>query len=210
MIDEIKDINVSDTEEAGASEEKCAPECAECCEAESTVNEEKRGEPKGSKKLKGEVEALKAKLAQAEARLAAAEADAADKYARLAAEYDNFRRRSQKEKESVYGDAVAATVMGIVPIIDNLMYARQFGGGDNPEKFAEGVTLILGKLPETLEKMNVSTFGEVGETFDPTLHNAVMHEDNDSYGEGEITAVLQCGYKYGDKVIRYAMVKVAN
>ena len=167
-----------------------------------------RGE---GKKLKAEIESLKAQLAASEKKAEAQAAEAADKYTRLAAEYDNFRRRSKAEREAVYGDAVADTVMGIVPLIDNRMYADKFGGGDeNPEKFAEGVKLILDKVPEILGKMNVTVFGEAGETFDPALHNAVMHIDDDSYGEGEITDVLQCGYKYGEKVIRYAMVKVAN
>ena len=182
-------------------------------ELEKTAAEEKAEKsPKDqTKKLKSEIEALKTKLADAEKKLEEDSAAAQDKYTRLAAEYDNFRRRSKEEKDAVYGGAVADTLMGIVPIIDNLMYAEKFGGGeDNPEKFAEGVKLILGKLPETLEKMNVSVFGEAGETFDPNLHNAVLHVDDENYGEGEIVDVLQCGYKYGDKVIRYAMVKVAN
>lgn len=161
--------------------------------------------------LKAEIESLRTRLADSEKRAEQAAAEATDKYTRLAAEYDNFRRRSKTEREGVYSDAVADTIMGIVPIIDNLMYADKFGGGDeNPEKYAEGVRLILGKLPEILGKMNVTVFGEAGETFDPTLHNAVMHVEDDSLGEGEITDVLQCGYKYGEKVIRYAMVKVAN
>ncbi|MBR6808176.1 MAG: nucleotide exchange factor GrpE [Clostridia bacterium] len=202
MSEENKDINTEDV--CDASSEETDVNCEE-----STLK--KQSKSSKDKKLKAELEALKAKLAEAEAKNASDAAEAADKYARLAAEYDNFRRRSQKEKEAVYGDAVAATVMGIVPIIDNLMYAEKFGGGeDNPEKFAEGVKLILGKVPETLEKMNVSVFGTPGETFDPNLHNAVMHVEDDSYGEGEIVDVLQCGYKYGDKVIRYAMVRVAN
>lgn len=197
MAEEIKDV------ENGTEEETVA--------AESTEEKGTKSSSKDAKKLKAEVEALTARLAEAEKKAEAAAAEAADKYARLAAEYDNFRRRSKSEREAVYGEAVADTVMGIVPIIDNLMYAEKFGGGDdNPEKFAEGVKLILGKLPETLEKMNVSVFGVPGESFDPNLHNAVLHVDDESYGEGEIVDVLQCGYKYGDKVIRYAMVKVAN
>ncbi len=206
---------IIDDEELGcdgmntAEEAVDVPKCAESNGSECDKKIKK--EPKESKKQKAEIEALKVKLTEAEAKLEATQNEAADKYARLAAEYDNFRRRTQKEKEGIYAEAVAATIMGIVPVIDNLMYAEQFGGGqDNPEKFAEGVKLILNKLPETLEKMNVSVFGKPGDTFDPNLHNAIMHVDDDSYGEGEITDVLQCGYKYGDKVIRYAMVKVAN
>ncbi len=217
--EEIKDINeTAEAEEKAAADETVKAEAdaaeneaeAETAEAEADGKCTKhRG--RETKKLKAEIESLKKSLAEAEAKAKADEAAASDKYARLAAEYDNFRRRTAQEKASLYGEAVAATVMGIVPVIDNLMYAEQFGGGaDNPEKFAEGVKLILGKLPETLEKMNVTIFGKAGETFDPNLHNAVMHVDDDSYGEGEITDVLQCGYKYGDRVIRYAMVKVAN
>ncbi len=191
-------------------------ECECECECESTdtaenINECECASDDGVKALKAEIESLKTRLADSEKRAEQAAAEASDKYTRLAAEYDNFRRRSKTEREGVYSDAVADTIMGIVPIIDNLMYADRFGGGnENPEKYAEGVKLILGKLPEVLEKMNVTIFGEVGETFDPTLHNAVMHVEDDSLGEGEITDVLQCGYKYGEKVIRYAMVKVAN
>ena len=200
MAEEKKEVNCECEAEAVAEE-------TEAC-AEETTEKKCRGE---GKKLKAEIESLKARLAEAEKKAEADAAEAADKYARLAAEYENFRRRSKTEREAVYGDAVADTVMGIVPLIDNLMYAEKFGGGsDNPEKFAEGVKLILGKLPEILGKMNVSVFGEAGETFDPNLHNAVMHVEDESFGEGEITDVLQCGYKYGEKVIRYAMVKVAN
>lgn len=200
MAEEKKEANCECEAEAVAEE-------TEAC-AEETTEKKCRGE---GKKLKAEIESLKARLAEAEKKAEADAAEAADKYARLAAEYENFRRRSKTEREAVYGDAVADTVMGIVPLIDNLMYAEKFGGGsDNPEKFAEGVKLILGKLPEILGKMNVSVFGEAGETFDPNLHNAVMHVEDESFGEGEITDVLQCGYKYGEKVIRYAMVKVAN
>ena len=212
MTEENKDIITEDADTSDVPD--ICTDTADKCENEAEpekCDKKVKKESKETKKLKAELEALKVKLAESEAKLEASQAEAADKYARLAAEYDNFRRRTQKEKESIYGEAAAATVMGIVPVIDNLMYAEQFGGGkDNPEKFAEGVKLILGKLPETLEKMNVSIFGKPGDTFDPNLHNAIMHVDDDSLGEGEITDVLQCGYKYGDKVIRYAMVKVAN
>ena len=197
MAEEIKDI------ETGAE--------AEAADTKPAEEKEAKCSSKDTKKLKSEIESLRAKIEEAEKKAEASAAEASDKYARLTAEYENFRRRSKSEREAVYGEAVADTVMGLVPIIDNLMYADKFGGGnDNPEKFAEGVRLILGKLPETLEKMNVSVFGAAGETFDPNLHNAILHVDDESYGEGEIVDVLQCGYKYGDKVIRYAMVKVAN
>ena len=181
-----------------------AEPAAEAEETAETVQEEK-ADQKSEKKLKNELAELEKKL-EAEKKRAD---ELNDKYLRTAAEYDNFRRRSAKERETVYGEAVSDTLSGLLPILDNLQYAAKFTDGD-AEKFVEGVKLILGKLPETLEKLNIKAFGEAGETFNPEIHNAVMHVDDDSYGEGEITDVLQCGYMYGEKVLRYAMVRVAN
>lgn len=155
------------------------------------------------KKLRAENADLLKKTEEAEAKAAALE----DKYMRVAAEYENFRKRSQKEREAIYGDATADAVTGLLPIIDNLQRATMYTESD---KVAEGVKMILGNLPAVLEKMNVSSFGEPGEKFDPNIHNAVFHVDDEAYGENEIVEVLQCGYKHGDKIIRYAMVKVAN
>ncbi len=188
-----------DTEEALPAAD--TEESADSAAAEGHGKKEKKAE----KKLRAELEDMKKQCAETEARAA----ELLDKYTRLAAEYDNFRKRSQKEKESVYGEAIEDAVKGLLPVIDNLQYASKYGNAD-PDKFAEGVKLILDKLPEDLAKLNVKPFGAPGDTFDPNLHNAVMHEENDAYGEGEIIDVLQCGYLYGDRVIRYAMVKVAN
>ncbi len=173
--------------------------------ADSAEESSKKDKKAELKKLKSEIEDLKRKFSESE-KIAG---ETNDKYLRLAAEYDNFRKRSQKERDNIYGDAVADTLAGLLPIIDNLQYASKYTSGDS-EKFAEGVNLILSKLPETLEKMEVKAFGEVGEKFDPSLHNAVLHVEDDSYEEGVITDVLQCGYMYREKVLRYAMVKVAN
>lgn len=183
------------------------PAEAEPAEAEETAEpaKEEKTDKKSEKKLKNELAELEKKL-EAEKKRAD---ELNDKYLRTAAEYENFRRRSAKERENVYGEAVNDTLTGLLPILDNLQYAAKFTDGD-AEKFVEGVKLILGKLPETLEKLNVRAFGEPGETFNPEIHNAVMHIDDDNYGEGEITDVLQCGYMYGEKVLRYAMVRVAN
>lgn len=186
------------------AEETSVPET----DGASAPEKEKKARPKGTadtKKLRSSLDAAEKKLADAEAKIE----ELNDRYLRVLAEYDNFRKRSQKDRELVRGDAVADTVTGLLPIIDNLMYAQKYGGAD-PAKFAEGVKLILDSLPGTLEKMSVSVFGEAGETFDPGIHNAVMHVDDENYGEGEIVEVLQVGYKYKDKVIRHAMVKVAN
>ena len=130
-----------------------------------------------------------------------------DKYLHVVAEYDNYRRRAQKERESVYADAYADALKEILPIADNIERAATYTDG---EKVLEGVQMVLKQVGTTLEKLGVEAFGEEGETFNPNIHNAVMHEENDAYGEGEIIDVLQCGYLYGDRVIRYAMVKVAN
>ena len=182
-------------------------------EEEKTGEEEKTEEPEkksakkneDGKKLRSKLDAAEKKIKQLEE--AAAEND--DRYKRVLAEYDNFRKRSQKEKETVYSDGVSDAVMGLVPVFDNLMYAEKYTGSD-PDKFAEGVKIIIDSFPAALDKMGVSAFGEPGETFDPEIHNAVMHVEDDALGEGEIVEVLQKGYKYHDRVIRHAMVKVAN
>lgn len=216
MAEDMKKTTGGETEEAAVpkketvtpeidtEEELPAAEAAEHTDTDGTEEHPKK-EKKAEKKLRAELEETKKKCAEAEAKAA----ELQDKYTRLAAEYDNFRKRSQKEKEGVYGEAIEDAVKGLLPVIDNLQYASKYGNAD-PEKFAEGVKLILDKLPENLAKLNVKPFGTPGDTFDPNLHNAVMHEENDAYGEGEIIDVLQCGYLYGDRVIRYAMVKVAN
>lgn len=193
-IEEIDPIEAENTAEA--------EETAETVKEEKTEKADKKSDVK---KLKNELAEMEKKL-EAEKKRAD---ELNDKYLRTVAEYDNFRKRSVKERETVYGDAVSDTLTGLLPVIDNLQYAAKFTDGDS-EKFVEGVKLILGKLPETLEKLNIKAFGEAGETFNPELHNAVMHVEDETLGEGVITDVLQCGYMYGEKVIRYAMVRVAN
>ena len=177
-------------------------------DVENEVSEAKETKEKGEKKrseakLKSRVTELEAKLKEAEAKLAETE----ESRLRLAAEYDNFRRRSKDERDAMYADAVGESVRELLPIIDNLKLATVY---DDPEKIAEGVKLILKPVPPTLEKLGVEEFGKVGEKFDPAIHNAVMHEENGEFGENEISAVLQCGYRRGDRVLRFAMVKVAN
>ena len=204
---EEKETMVPETEmpaEHSAEPEETA-ETAEVQEEPAEADKGKKDKKADVKKLKAELEELKKALEEEKQKAA----ETNDKYLRVCAEYDNFRKRTQKEKETAYGEAVADTIKGLLPVIDNLQYASKYGNAD-PEKFAEGVKLILDKLPETLEKMHIKPVGAPGETFDPTYHNAVMHEDNEEYGENEIMDVLQSGYLYEDRVIRYAMVKVAN
>ena len=148
--------------------------------------------------------------ADAAARIAELEAqikDKDDRYLRMAAEYDNFRRRSREEKEGVYDHAVFDTVSELLPIFDNLERAAQYEDGD---KVKEGLAMLLKSTEEVLKKLGIETFGAAGETFDPQIHNAVFHVEDEAYGEGEITEVFQKGYKKGNKILRFAMVKTAN
>ena len=131
-----------------------------------------------------------------------------DRYLRICAEYDNFRKRSQKEKEALYSDIRANTVSSFLPVYDNLERALKQGTED--EAYRKGVEMIMTQFNTTLEKLGVSPIECLGEKFDPTLHNAVMHVDDEEKGENEIVEVFQKGFKLGDKVIRFAMVKVAN
>ena len=164
---------------------------------------EKDTKKKGDKKAKAELLKCKEEL---EAVKAALEEEKKNRLY-LAAEYDNFRRRSQKEKEGIYSDAIADAIKEILPLFDNLERAGQYSESD---KVAEGLALIAKMSDEVLAKLGVERFGKRGEQFDANLHNAVMHEDNDALGENEITDVYQVGYRRGDKIIRFAMVKVAN
>ena len=132
-----------------------------------------------------------------------------DKYLRLMAEYDNFRRRSKEEKDAVYSAAVGDTVIELLPLFDNLELASKYTGADS-DGAAKGVEMILSSIPAILEKIGVTAFGEPGDTFDPNIHNAVMHEEDDSLGENVVKEVFQKGYRHGDKIIRFAMVKAAN
>ena len=171
--------------------------------AEETVS---RGEKKQIKKLERELEETKKTLADAKS-----ECDAAnDKYVRLFAEYDNFRKRSAKEREGIYGDAYVDALTQILPILDNLERAVAFRGEGEESELAKGLELTLKSFVETLNKMGVYEIEAMGKSFDPNLHNAVMHVDDESFGENEVVEVLMKGYIRGDKVLRYSMVKVAN
>jgi len=179
-MEEIKNENI--TEDAAAAEQKA---------------EQKEKKPKGKEK-----ELLK-KIEELEA--AALEKD--DKYLRLAAEYDNFRRRSREEKDATYENAMADTVAELLPIIDNLERAAAFSADSS---VADGIAMIFKSVEAVFTKLGVTAYGEKGDKFDPNLHNAVMHEENSEFGEGEISDVFQKGYKKGNKIIRFAMVKTAN
>lgn len=144
-----------------------------------------------------ELEALKKSLSDQE-----------DKFLRLAAEYDNYRRRSQKEKESAWSDAKADTAAAFLPVYDNLERAIQQGTQD--EAFLKGVEMTMTQLLEVLESLDIRPIEAVGKPFDPNLHNAVMHVDDENFGENVVAACFQTGFTMGEKVIRFSMVQVAN
>ena len=129
-------------------------------------------------------------------------------YLRLAAEYDNFRKRTQKEKDRIYSDAVSDTAEKFFGLYDNLQRAVEQETAD--EAYKKGVVMIANAYMDVLKKLNVEQYGAVGDSFDPNFHNAVMHEENPELGENVISAVFQAGFRLGEKVIRPAMVKVAN
>ena len=130
-----------------------------------------------------------------------------DKHLRLAAEYENFRRRAATERQAAYTDGLEGALTKLLPILDNLERAAMYR---DAEKVAEGLGMIATAAAEAMTSLGVETFGEVGESFDPALHNAVMHIEDDARGEGEISAVHQKGYRKGERILRYAMVTVAN
>lgn len=133
-----------------------------------------------------------------------------DKHLRLMAEYDNFKKRTQKEKEELGNFATAGTIEKLLPVIDNLERALESVSEEEKSTFSEGVEMIYRQLIETLEKMGVSEIEAVGCEFDPNIHNAVMHVEDENAESSIVVEQFMKGYKYKDKVIRYSMVKVAN
>ena len=131
-----------------------------------------------------------------------------DGYLRLAAEYDNFRKRSQKEKDDLYTVIKAETVGKFLPVYDNLERALAQETAD--EAYKKGVEMTMNQLVKVMEGLGVTSFGEIGEAFDPARHNAVMHVEEECLGDNVIAEVFQKGFLVGEKVIRFAMVKVAN
>ena len=170
---------------------------------EDAKAEETKKDKKKAKKVDAQVLELQETLEKKEKELA----EQNDKYLRLYAEYDNFRRRSAKERENIYFDAKSDTLKNILPILDNMERATAFSEAD---KILEGMNLILKSFNENFAKMDVKEIEALGKTFDPNIHYAVMHIEDENFGENEVVEVLQKGYICGEKVIRYAMVKVAN
>lgn len=178
-----------ETKEATAEQETAEQTATEQAAAPETENAEAAAQ--------SELEKTKRALAQEH-----------DNYLRLAAEYDNFRKRSQREKDNLYTEIRSETVGKFLPVYDNLERALVQQTAD--EAYKKGVEMTMNQLVGVMEKLGVKAFGEVGETFDPTVHNAVMHCEDESLGENVIAEVFQKGFSVGEKVIRFAMVRVAN
>ena len=200
-----EDMMMDEKNTVGADQENVnAPEEV----VEETVAAEKAEDASKAEKKKGKK--VDPKIAELEKMLEAKEGELAelqDKYMRMMAEYDNFRKRSAKEKEGTYADAYADALTSILPIIDNLERAV---GVSEAEAVLKGLEMTLKGADEALQRMGVEAFGAEGDAFDPNIHNAVMMVDDENHNEGEIVSVFQKGYRKGDKIIRYAMVTVAN
>ena len=179
-----------ETEPAPEQEAQAAPEQEQAAETPGgeTVPEQEGAEVPGAEQLL---------------------AEAADKYLRLAAEYDNYRKRTAKEKETLYQDAKADTIKEFLAVYDNLERAAAAPGGEDvPHK--KGLEMIFTQYKELLKKLGVSEIEAQGQPFDPETMNAVMHVDDENFGENVVAQVFQAGFRLGDKVVRHAIVQVAN
>ena len=204
-MDEEKKNPETAEEAEKPEEEKQEPQAAEAeapeAEEAAAPEKERKFGRKKENELKKKLEAFKA---ETEAALAAEK----DKYLRLAAEYDNYRRRSQKEKETTYSDGKADTVLQLLPVYDNLSRALKAECFD--PNFYKGVEMTMTQLLGIFEKLGVTPIEAEGQPFDPAEHNAVVHVEDEALGENLVVEEFQKGFKLNDKVIRFAMVKVAN
>ena len=156
-----------------------------------------------------EVKTEEVKTESAEEKLQQELAEKNEQFLRLCAEYDNFRKRSQKEKSDVYSSSQAEVIKELLPVLDNFDRAAN-NKDSNFEDYKKGIDLIFNQFVEILKKLGVESYGERGEAFDPNLHNAVMTVEDAELGENEIASVFSKGYKLGDRIIREAVVTVAN
>ena len=203
MNEELEKKNDATEPEELPKEPTAAPE------EKSRKEEKKEASKKEYARLHKEAESLQRELEKSRKELEELKKQAAeqnDRYLRMMAEYDNFRKRAASEKDGIYGNACADVLKEILPVIDALEMAVKFGG--EGEQILKGVEMTIAKFKEALDKLGVTEIE--AKTFDPNFHNAVMHVEDENFKENEITEVFQKGYKKGDKIIRYAMVKVAN
>lgn len=168
---------------------------------EETVAKEEKKKKKSSKKedaLNAEIEKLSNELSELK-----------NTHLRMLAEYDNFRKRSQREKEATYGDAKANTLKMLLPVLDNFDRAAE-NKTDDIEIYRKGVEMTLSQLRDILKNLEVESFGEVGDEFDPNIHSAVMTVENADLPENSVAGVFEKGYKMGDRILRFATVQVTN
>ena len=183
--------------EASAAEQNEQTAAQAKPEAEATKQPEEKKHEDAKQQEASEFEKAQQALAQEH-----------DSSLRLAAEYDNYRKRSQKEKDNLYTEIRSETVEKFLPVYDNL--ERALAQETQDAAFKKGVEMTMNQLVSVMEKLGVESFGAAGDHFDPQLHNAVMHIEDESLGENVIAEVFQKGFKVGEKVVRFAMVKVAN
>lgn len=205
-------VETADGDKMKTDEIESAFKFENSAETEEAAAENTEGDTGDDLKDKRMLKAEMKKLKEENKKLAAAAAETEDRYLRMIAEYDNFRRRTVKERESAYSDAYTDALKEILPVIDNLERALTFANAESKidDKLTEGVSLTLNQFTEALSHMGVVSVGVKGDKFNPEFHNAVMHEEDDTKGENEIDEVFLKGYKRQEKVIRYAMVKVVN
>lgn len=182
-----KTEEIKETKETKAVEEETA-------EAENVTVEDEQPKDENAEKIA----ALESEVAEQK-----------EKFLRLAAEYDNYRKRTANEKLSIYDDATAKAVAELLPVADSVAIALSSLQDADPE-ILKGVELISNQLAKSFDKLKIESFGKQGDEFDPNLHNAISKIDDDSLGENTLAQVFQTGYKIGDKIIRHAMVQVAN
>ena len=198
-MEENKKINEEVTEEV--TEETSEKACD--CKSDDGKKKCCKGSGREAKKEKKALDEKDAKIAELEAKLA----EENDKYMRMMAEYDNFRKRVTKEKESIYGDSLCDTAAQLLPVLDNLERALD-AETDKESGMYKGVEMVMKQCTEIFTKLGIEEIEALGKEFDANVHNAVMQDSDPDKGENEITAVFQKGYKRGEKVLRYAAVKV--
>ena len=202
MSEETK-VPEQEPQEAPQEEPKAAEETAE-----QAASQEPEKAPKAKKKKEKGYTFTREQVEQME--LAAKQLESVkDQFVRLTAEYDNYRKRTAKEKEGIYQDAQLDTIKAFLPVYDNLERAASAAGGeDDPHK--KGLEMIFHQYQEILGKLGVTEIPALGEPFDPEKHNAVMHIDDENFGENVVAQVSQAGFMLGDRVLRHAIVQVAN
>ena len=202
MSEETKQPTAEETPETQAGAEQEA--------AEQTAQEPAEKAGKGKKKKEKEKTYTLTQQQMEAAELAAKQLESVkDQFVRLTAEYDNYRKRTTKEKDALHQDAKADTISAFLAVYDNLeRAAASEGGEDSPHK--KGLEMIFAQFKEILQKQGVTEMEALGKPFDPEKMNAVMHIDDENLGENEVAQVFQAGFMLGDKVIRHAIVQVAN